>query len=178
MTASVDAANTPPSLYPSFALARVTDPAPTPEALDPQGRPLRSRSPIGRRVVTSLNVALTGFVIWYGAGAIQRDTFGRRPDPSIDRDCAAGIHRLHGDFDQALGHWREGRQPPNLDALDGQLRALKPVCDREGASGAEAYEHLARWRYRAETQARLWSEALNDDARGALSYQHHEGSER
>lgn len=156
----------------------MTEPsAPTPEALDPQGRPLRSRSPIGRRIITSLAVALTGLVIWNGAGTIQRDTLGD-PGPSTDRRCSEGIRRLHSGFNEVWEARRTGEDRALPPTLDRELRALGPVCEREGATGTEAYEHLLRWRYRAETQARLWSEALTDDARGALSYQSPESPER
>lgn len=125
---------------------------------------------MGRRAVAVTTTLLTGWLIVHGAGAVYRDVFGVPDGPAADATCAEGIRRLHHAFTTVWQSRRSGEAiavPPNLER---DLRALRPVCEREGEAALDGWEHLARWRYRAEGQSALWRETLHHDAERALGY--------
>lgn len=123
---------------------------------------------MGRRASAVTMTALTGMLIWYGAGVLHAEVYaGRAPNP-VDRACVPGLRRLHGAYEAAWARQREGAETPGVVALDGDLRGLRGLCAREGGASRAAFDHLERWRYRAEDQVRLWREAVGDEAGRAL----------
>ena len=123
---------------------------------------------MGRRVTAATMTVLTGMLIWYGAGSLHREVFAERAPNPIDRECLPGLRRLHVAYEAAWVSQREGAATPQVVALDGDLRGLRGLCAREGGASQEAFDHLERWRYRAEDQVRLWREAVGDEAGRAL----------
>ena len=63
---------------------------------------------------------------------------------------------------------RGGAATPEVAGLDRDLQGLRGLCAREGGASRAAFDHLERWRYRAEDQVRLWREAVGDEAGRAL----------
>lgn len=123
---------------------------------------------MGRRATAVTMTVLTGLLIWFGAGVLHREVYAERPTNPLDRTCREGIRRLHGAYEAAWARQREGVATPELRGLDDDLRGLRARCAREGDAPRAAFEHLERWRYRAEDQVRLWREAVGDEAGQAL----------
>lgn len=124
---------------------------------------------MGRRATAVTMTGLTGLLIWFGAGVLHREVYAPRPTNPLDRTCADGVRRLHGAYELVWARRRHGNTPePALRGLDDDLRGLRGPCAREGDASRAAFEHLERWRYRAEDQARLWREAVGDEAGQAL----------
>lgn len=125
------------------------------------------RSRLGRRFVAATATVLTAMLIVHGARVIHEDTFVIPSTPTPDARCDDGITRLRAGFE---AHWQQRREAralaPVPDALERDLRALRPVCEREGDAALDRYEQLTRWRYRAEGITRLWIESLPDPAQG------------
>ena len=130
--------------------------------------PAVPRSPMGRRATAVTMTVLTGLLIWFGAGTLHREVFAERAPNPVDRACLPGLRRLHLAYEAAWGRQREGRATPEVVVMDGDLRGLRGLCAREGGASQAAFDHLERWRYRAEDQVRLWREAVGDEAGRAL----------
>jgi hypothetical protein len=111
---------------------------------------------------------MTGLLIWFGAGVLHREVYAERAPNPTDVACLPGLRRLHVAYQAAWAQQREGHGTPEVVALDGDLRGLRGLCAREGAVSRAAFDHLERWRYRAEDQVRLWREAVGDEAGRAL----------
>ena len=123
---------------------------------------------MGRRATAVTMTVLTGMLIWFGAGVLHREVYaGRAPNP-IDRACLPALRRLHAAYEEAWQTQRQGAATPEVVTLDGDLRGLRSLCAREGGASQAAFDHLERWRYRAEDQVRLWREAVGDEAGRAL----------
>jgi hypothetical protein len=133
--------------------------------------PAVPRSPMGRRITAVTMTVLTGMLIWFGAGVLHREVYAERAPNPIDRACLPGLRRLHVAYEAAWVRQREGATTPEVVALDGDLRGLRGLCAREGGASQAAFDHLERWRYRAEDQVRLWREAVGDEAGRALGNQ-------
>lgn len=118
----------------------------------------------------ALTVLTLGFT-FQGAWTIYRGIYhGPVEPPPRGATCEEGIARLQRDLDAVWAARREDPGAPLDPALDARLRGLRAPCEAEGEPGARAWTHLERWRYRAETQARMWHDLLADDARGARGY--------
>lgn len=131
--------------------------------------PATPRSPLGRRVAAVTVTLLTGLLIWFGAGVLHREVYADRPMNPLDHSCAEGLRRLRGEYELVWARRRvRATSEPGLRGLDDDLRGLRGPCAREGDATRAAFEHLERWRYRAEDQARLWREAVGDEAGQAL----------
>ncbi len=131
--------------------------------------PSLPRSRLGRRFAAATMTVLTGLFIWFGGSTLQRAVYGWRPPNPVDHDCRGGIRRLHGAYEEAWTQARAGGDDAStLAQLDADLHGLRGLCAREGDGSAEAFEHLERWRYRAEDQVRLWRESVGDEAGRAL----------
>jgi hypothetical protein len=111
-----------------------------------------------------------GAVIVHAVVQIHRDTFDIPAVGVPDPDCSSAIRRLHDAFDQGFQARQAGRPPPDTAGLDRDLRALRPVCDREGPSATAAYESLLRWRYQADSLSHAWSRGVALEAHRALGY--------
>lgn len=111
---------------------------------------------------------LTGVYIWFGASALHREVYAERAPNPVDRACMPGLRRLFTAYEAAWEQQRTGAATPDVSRLDGDLRGLRVLCAREGGASQAAFDHLERWRYRAEDQVRLWREAVGDEAGRAL----------
>lgn len=125
---------------------------------------------MGRRVMAIVLGVLTGALIVHGAGAIHRDIFSVPSGPVTDATCAAGIRRLYSAFTTVWQAQRSDEKITVPPRLERDLRALRPVCEREGEAALDGWSYLARWRYRAEGQSALWRDTLHHDAERALGY--------
>ncbi len=130
--------------------------------------PAVPRSPMGRRLTAVTMTVLTGMLIWFGAGVLHREVYADRAPNPIDRACLPGLRRLYTAYEAAWVAQRGGAATPEVATLDGDLRGLRGLCSREGGASRAAFDHLERWRYRAEDQVRLWREAVGDEAGRAL----------
>jgi hypothetical protein len=121
-------------------------------------------------VTVGITVLTLGFT-FHGAWRLHQGVYrGPTLAPAPGVSCEAGITALHRDLEAV---WAARREDPGaaLDpALDARLRGLRARCEAEGPAGARAWAHLERWRYRAETQARMWHDLLAHDAQGARGY--------
>ena len=123
---------------------------------------------MGRRVTAATMTVLTGMLIWFGAGVLHREVYADRAPNPVDRECVPALRRLHAGYERAWEAQRVGLATPEVAVLDGDLRGLRARCAREGDASRAAFDHLERWRYRAEDQVRLWREAVGDEAGRAL----------
>jgi hypothetical protein len=123
---------------------------------------------MGRRITAVTMTALTGMLIWYGAGVLHGEVYAERAPNPIDTACLPGLRRLHVAYEVQWERQRAGEATPEVVALDGDLRGLRGLCAREGGASQAAFDHLERWRYRAEDQVRLWRQAVGDEAGHAL----------
>lgn len=123
---------------------------------------------MGRRASAATMTVFTGMLIWFGAGVLHREVYAVRAPNPIDRACLPGLTRLHAAYEAAWQAQRQGAATPQVVTLDGDLRGLRGLCAREGGASQAAFDHLERWRYRAEDQVRLWREAVGDEAGRAL----------
>ncbi len=143
---------------------RVNPLPPTPRADAPP------RSPGGRRLVAATATVITSAFVAHAALAVYHGTFTVDAPAPSGVTCGEGIRRLHDGYARVWEARREGRAAPFTEGLDRELRGLRGVCEAEGARGAEAWRHLERWRYRAESMAHLWRDTLDADAQRALAH--------
>lgn len=98
-------------------------------------------------------------------GAVIQAAVFDVPDLRLtDRDCDAGLARLRASYSPLWAALQRGLATPALGGLDLELRALRPLCLREGDAALERFTLLERWRYRAENLARLWHDTLPSDS--------------
>ncbi len=112
---------------------------------------------------------LTGILIARSTSIIYAQAFTAPAVQLPDRDCRAGLRRLHGAYESVWDARRSGSPDARLrPSLDAELHALRALCAREGPAAERSHESLVRWRYRAEGLTRLWTDTLTDDAARAL----------
>jgi len=125
---------------------------------------------MGRRAVAIVATVLTGLLIQHAGRAVYRAVYDT-PVGTWEGNCAEGIRRAHTGYEAVWDARRSGAADARVSpTLEAEFRALRVRCAAEGEGAAQAYTHLARWRYRSESLTRLWTNTLTDDAERALGF--------